>query len=97
MLIKLLFSCLLLLCSIGFIARNSTWASTSSVINFNLEITDAEKLLVCCEVADQKVLELNTALAMLKDGSLSITKIDSGVYRVNYPGGSIVILVADNI
>ena len=57
------------------------------------EISFAEKLLVCCEMADQKVLDLDSAMALLRNGSMTITKLDTGVYRVVYPGGGIDILI----
>lgn len=81
--------------ALGFFAMifagvpESTALYGSSIVNTSLggEISNAEKILVCCELGSRKIIDLDTAFAMLRDGSLTITKVDTGIYRVVFPGG----------
>lgn len=77
----------------GLIPTNSLQASNTSVSHLGGELSNAEKILVCCELDSNRILDLDTALTMLRDGRMTITKIDSGVYRVVVPGGLLDIIL----
>lgn len=96
MLKKLIFSVAILTIGLGGVMLPQFLSASSVQHSLDKEITDAEKTLVCCELADQKILDLGTAIRLMRDGVLTITKIESGVYQVVYPGGLLIISVDDD-
>ena len=73
-------------------------ASTALYSNASEEVSEAEKMMVCCKLAEDRVLSLEHALQLMREGQLTITKIGSGVYRVVTPGGTLIAdLITDNL
>ena len=73
-------------------------ASTTIYATTSGEVTEAEKMMVCCKLDEDRVLSLETAIQLMRQGQLTITKIDTGIYRVVTPGGTAIAdLLDDNI
>ena len=79
----------------SFSFPNQVSANQVETISCLDEISGAEQLLVCVELDCRKILNYDTAVAMLRDGSLTISKLSTGIYKVVYPGGLLIVDLED--
>ena len=91
---RIVFTFLLALSFVGISQVSS--ASLMQHAQLGNEITHAEKAMVCCELDARKVLSFESAVAMLRSGDLTITKVNTGVYRVQTVGGMLIDILIDD-
>lgn len=64
---------------------------------FSEEIPNEVIALACQKVEKEKITTADVAMCWYRDGLMTITKVDSGVYLISVSGGSAVILILEAV